>query len=54
MQMPLSRLATLEVGDVLPVAVARSVPLWAGERAIAAGAAGALDDRVALRLTQAF
>ena len=38
----------------LPVSVARSVPLYAGGKRIGAGAIGSFDDRVALRLTEAF
>ena len=54
MAMPLARLSRLRVGDVLPVAVARQVPLHLGRRAIARGTIGALDDRVAVQLTEAF
>lgn len=54
--MPLSMaaLSALRPGDVLPVAVARSVPLRIDGRTIAQGQVGAMDDRVALQLTQAF
>lgn len=54
MNLPVSALAGLRPGQVIPVAVARSIPLFAGDRAIAQGEAGAFDDRVALRLTQTF
>jgi flagellar motor switch protein FliM len=54
MRLPLSRLASLKVGDVLPVALARTVPLYAGGRRIAAGTVGNLDDRIAVQLTEAF
>lgn len=54
MTMGFSALARLEVGQVLPVAVARSVPLIVGDRTIAHGTVGALDDRVAIQITKAF
>ena len=54
MAMPLSRLSRLSVGDVLPVAVARQVPLHLGGKTIARGTIGAMDDRVAVQLTEAF
>jgi len=49
-----SRLAALKPGDVIPVAVARQVPLVVGGRTIAHGVAGAMDDRVAVQITRAF
>lgn len=49
-----SRLSSLKPGDVLPVAVARSVPLKAGEQTIATGTVGELDDRVAVQISNAF
>lgn len=52
MAMPVSLLSQLKPGQVLPVAVARSVPLMAGEHVIAHGTVGAVDDRAALQLTQ--
>ena len=54
MRMALSALSDLRPGHVLPVSVARSVPLRVGESTIAHGTIGALDDRVALQLTQTF
>lgn len=54
MRLPVATLARLAPGTLLPVAVARQVPLKVGERTIAHGAIGALDDRVALQLTDAF
>jgi flagellar motor switch protein FliM len=54
MRVQLSRLEALSVGDVLPVAVARSVPVMVGDKRIALGTVGCLDDRVAVQLTQAF
>lgn len=50
-QVPMSALAGLEVGSVLPVAVARKVPLRIGGRTIAHGTVGALDDRAALQIS---
>lgn len=52
MQVPLSALATLASGSVLPVAVARAVPLSIGETVVARGTIGSADDRVAVKLTQ--
>ncbi|MGE3693173.1 MAG: FliM/FliN family flagellar motor switch protein [Novosphingobium sp.] len=54
MRMPVSKLAELVPGQVLPVPVARSVPLRTGERTIAHGAIGTMEDRVAVRITQTF
>ena len=50
-QVAVSALAALEVGSILPVAVARKVPLWIGGRTIAHGTVGDLDDRAALQLS---
>lgn len=52
MAVPLHAVSALEVGAVLPVAVARAVPLRIGERIVAHGTVGAQDDRIALKLTQ--
>ncbi|MFC0683325.1 FliM/FliN family flagellar motor switch protein [Novosphingobium clariflavum] len=54
MTMPMARLSALSPGDVLPVAVARSVPLQLGGRTFATGAVGELDDRVAVQIQIAF
>lgn len=54
MRMAFSALAALRPGQIIPVAVARTVPLRVGDRTIAHGAVGALDDRVAIQVTQAF
>jgi flagellar motor switch protein FliM len=54
MKIGFSRLAELQPGDVIPVAIARSVPIRAGGRTIASGTVGELDDQVAIRITQAF
>jgi flagellar motor switch protein FliM len=47
-------LSNLQPGQILPVAVARSVPLKIGDKTIAHGTIGAMDDRVAVQITQAF
>ena len=52
--MSVARLASLEPGAVIPVAVNRNVPLLTGNLTIAQGCVGELDDRVALELTQSF
>lgn len=52
--MPLSALGALEVGQVLAVPVARSVPLRIGESVVGHGTIGAVDDRVAIQLSQLF
>lgn len=52
MRLPLATLARLEPGTVLPVAVARAVPLAIGPTIVARGTLGAQDDRIAIKLTQ--
>lgn len=54
MAVPFARLAALRPGDVIPVAVARSVPLKAGERTVAAGTIGEFEDRIAVQINTAF
>lgn len=54
MAMPLHRVATIAPGTVLPIMVARSVPLQVGEIVIARGTVGEVDDQVALQITQTF
>ena len=54
MAMPVSLLSKLAPGQVLPVSIARSVPLRIGAQTIAHGTIGALDERVAVQITQAF
>ncbi len=54
MRVPLARIATLRPGDVLPVSVARQVPLAIGEAVIAHGTVGEVDDRVALQIINVF
>lgn len=51
MRVPLSTAAALRPGMILPVAVARAVPLTAGDSVIARGSVGHQDDCVALKLT---
>ena len=52
MPVSLAAIAAMEPGTVLPIAVARAVPLAIGGQTIARGTVGAQDDRIALRLTQ--
>jgi flagellar motor switch protein FliM len=54
MNIPVSRLSALAPGQLIPVAVARSVPLRAGDETFAHGTIGTMDDRIAVRVTQAF
>ena len=54
MMVPFTRLAALRPGDVIPIALARSVPLKAGERTIATGTVGDFEDRVAVQINAAF
>ncbi len=54
MRIGFAELSNLQPGQILPVAVARSVPLKIGNKTIAHGTIGALDDRVAVQITQAF
>ena len=54
MAVPVSVLSALEPGQILPVSIARSVPLRIGTTTIAHGTIGALDERVAVQITQAF
>jgi flagellar motor switch protein FliM len=48
------RLASLRPGDIIPVPVARNVPLRIGGRTVASGTLGEVDDRVAIQINQAF
>ena len=54
MRMSMATVAALEPGVVLPVAVARQVPLRLGRTTVATGTVGAADDRVALQIRSAF
>lgn len=51
-ELPVAAVAALAVGQVLPVAVARIVPLQVSGRIIARGTVGAVDDRVAVQITR--
>ena len=51
MRLPISAVARLSPGMVLPVAVARAVPVEAGGVVIARGTVGNQDDRIAIKLT---
>jgi flagellar motor switch protein FliM len=52
MPIAVSALANLAPGTVIPVAVARSVPLMVGDHVIGHGSVGSMDDRTALQLTR--
>lgn len=54
MTIPVARLSALAPGQLIPVAVARSVPLRIGDETFAHGTIGTMDDRIAVRVTQAF
>lgn len=55
-QLPISlaRASALTPGDIIPLAIAREVPLQIGGLTIGLGTIGALDDRVALQITRPF
>ncbi len=50
--MPVSQIAAQKPGDFIPFAPRREVPLLIGDKAVARGQIGALDDQVALNVTQ--
>ena len=50
MALPLSALSQLEPGQVLPVMVARRVPLRIGDVTVAHGSVGTADERVAIQI----
>lgn len=52
MKIPVATLARLQPGVTIPITVARSVPLIAGEQVVAHGTVGAIDDCTALQLTK--
>ncbi|MEQ1639420.1 MAG: FliM/FliN family flagellar motor switch protein [Novosphingobium sp.] len=52
MLVTLSTMAGLQPGVVLPVAVARAVPVSASGTVIASGSVGSTDDRIAIKLTR--
>ncbi|QWC57401.1 hypothetical protein F7D01_10160 [Erythrobacter sp. 3-20A1M] len=49
--LPLSRVSAFKPGDIVPLPIARQVPLRVGDRVIAHGSVGSVDDRVALRVS---
>ena len=51
---PLARLAQLQPGAIIPVALNRSVPLIIEQAVIAHGAVGEIDDRVALEVSHSL
>ncbi|GHC91547.1 FliM/FliN family flagellar motor switch protein [Novosphingobium pokkalii] len=53
-RLPLAAISALEVGQILPVPVARAVPLCVGGQAIGRGTVGTVDDRLAVQLSQVF
>ena len=54
MVLPFAKVAALTPGQILPVTVARHVPLRVGDTTLAHGTIGAVDDCVALQLTTVF
>lgn len=52
MPVPVATLSRLAPGMIIPVAVARSVPLIAGDQVIAHGTVGSMDDCTALQITR--
>jgi len=50
--LPVATVSALCVGQILPVPVARIVPLRIGARTVAHGTVGAVDDRVAVQVTR--
>ncbi|MEM6858472.1 MAG: FliM/FliN family flagellar motor switch protein [Pseudomonadota bacterium] len=48
----LSQLDRLAPGDRIPLAIARDIPLRAGQQLVASGSLGTTEDRMALRLTR--
>lgn len=52
MNISVAAIAALEPGQILPVAVARHVPLRIGNKTIALGSIGSQDDRIAIQITQ--
>ena len=54
MSLPFSAIACLAPGQILPVAVARNVPLKVGDAIFAHGTVGSVDDRVAIQISTAF
>ncbi len=52
MNVPLSRLIGLKPGSVLPIMVARNIPLCIGKIVVAHGSVGEIDNQVALQVTE--
>lgn len=52
MNISVAAIAALQIGQILPVAVARHVPLRIGNKTIALGSIGSQDDRIAIQITQ--
>lgn len=52
MKLPLAAVSALRVGQILPVPIARNVPIKVGGKTYACGTVGALEDRVAIQITQ--
>ena len=48
----LARLQALAPGDMLPLAMGRQVPLMLGEKLVAHGSIGTLEERMAIRITR--
>lgn len=51
-EMTLDRLEHLSVGDQIALPMPKEIPLFAGDRIVAHGAIGSIDNRMALRLTR--
>jgi len=54
MRISMATVAALKPGSVLPVSIARNVPIRLGGKTVASGSVGEVDDCVAIRITQAF
>ena len=54
MSISFAAVAALEPGQILPVTIARRVPLRVGEHTIAHGTPGAMDEHIAIQITQAL
>ena len=54
MRLDFARVAALAPGDIIPVAIARAVPLRVAGRTIATGTVGEVEDRIAIQIAQAF
>ena len=50
MHLPLARISALAAGDIIPLSIARQVPLQIGGVTMAHGTIGSQDDRVALQI----